>query len=84
MKKAALLVFSAIAALTVSSASASAATNPTHHKAQEHKMHAKEHKMKAAEHKLHAKEHKAREHKMHAKSIRPHALPQTGNGGMSK
>ncbi|RJX40203.1 hypothetical protein D3P09_12660 [Paenibacillus pinisoli] len=83
MKKVALLMLSATVALTVSAASASAATNP-HHKAREHKMHAAEHKVKAHEHKLHAKQHKAREHKLHAKGLRPYALPETGNGGMSK
>jgi len=79
MKKAAIIFMSACLFLTISATSASAAAEPSHHKAHEHKMHAKEHKMHAKEHKA-----KAKAHKVRAKGIKPHALPKTGNGGVSE
>jgi len=88
MKKAALMVLSTCLFFTLSAATASASTESSHN-VPEHKMHAKEHKIR--EHKLHVKEHKAhvkklhaKQHKTHAKSIKPHALPKTGYGGVSE
>jgi len=82
MKKAAMIFMSTCLFLAISATSASAAAEPSHHKAHEHKMHVKEHKMHAKEHK--AKALKAKEHKLRAKGIKPHALPKTGNGGVSE
>ncbi|MFD0586517.1 hypothetical protein ACFQZE_00775 [Paenibacillus sp. GCM10027627] len=98
MKKIALAIMSTCLFFTVAAATASASSyvEPSKHKAHEHRMHATEHKahekkLHAKEHKahvkkLHAKEHKvkARAHKLHAKSIKPYALPKTGNGGASE
>ncbi|MCK6078132.1 hypothetical protein [Paenibacillus silvae] len=90
------LAVAACMLFAATAASASAATEPMHkmeksmHHA-EHKVHMKakheEHKMhmkaKKEEHKLH-KNAVSGEHKLRAKSVKPHALPKSGYGGVSE
>ncbi|MGO4533214.1 hypothetical protein AB4Z30_29575 [Paenibacillus sp. 2TAF8] len=96
MNKTILTAMSACMLFAATAVSASAATEPMHkmeksvHKA-EHHMHMKAknegHKLhmkaKKEEHKLHKKA-KGEEHKLRAKSVKPHALPKSGYGGVSE
>lgn len=96
MKKTSLTAMAACMLFAVTAASASAATEPMHNmekskKNIEHKMHMKAknegHKLhmktKKEEHRLHKKA-TGEGHKLRAKSVKPHALPKSGYGGVSE